>query len=244
MSAYASVLTDTLSVLSFVAGSGKIDAATRKSAQAYLGQVDMGWQAANPIDATATLYLDDLAVTYLDHTGVLNALTRSVAATYVHGDLDMRTREVLRHGKHAEALLSAIERIRSTIGARAEAGYISFSARHVADENNADGEAGAIFDLTPTLDLMADLSGLDAVIADDRCLNKVPSWTDGSGRNAPSGTVIDVLAALRKAGQIDEEAYLASAPPIARSGILCGSFGIGRTAASFVGRARHGWKAP
>jgi hypothetical protein len=103
-------------------------------------------------------------------------------------------------------LLSAIERIRSTISARAEAGSIDFSARHQEDET-AERETGAALDLAPTLDLMSDLSGIDAAIADDRCLNKLPIWTDRSGRHAASGSVIDVLAALRTAGRIDEEAY-------------------------------------
>jgi hypothetical protein len=54
---------------------------------------------------------------------------------------------------------------------------------------------------------MSDLSAIDAAIADDRCLNKLPTWTDRSGRSAVSGTVLDVLATLRTANQIDEEAY-------------------------------------
>ena len=206
MREYEPVLTDTLTALFFLASSAKIDATTRKSAQAYLGQVDAGWPTANPIDATMTLYLDDLAVTYLDHAGVLDALTQSVAATFVHEDLDNRARELLRHGKQAEALLGAIERIRSTISTGVENGRIRFSARHRQDEN-AKGETDATLDSAPTLDLMSDLFGVDVAIADDRCLNKHSMWTDSSGRNAVSGAVIDVLAALRAADQIDEEAY-------------------------------------
>lgn len=206
MKAYSSVLTDTLSVLTFLAGSGEIDAATRKSAQQYLGQVDAGWQAANPIHATSTLYLDDLAVTYLDHAGVLEALTRSVAVTYVHEDLDKQTREALRHDKHAEALLNAIERIRSTLSTQIEAGRIGFSARHTAREN-PEGVADAILDSLPTLDLLSDLSSIDTAIADDRCLNKLPTWSDSSARNALSSSTIDILATLRTIGKIHEEAY-------------------------------------
>lgn len=206
MNGYAPVLTDTLTVLSFLASRGKIDAATQKSAQAYLRQVDTGWQAANPIDASTTLYLDDLAVTYLDHTGILDVLTQSVGAAFVHGDLDKRTREVLRYGKHAEALLSAIEQIRNAIATRVEAGLIDFSARRGQDEN-AEGEADAMLGSAPTLDLMSDLSGINAVIADDRCLNKLSTWTDGSEHNAVVGSVLDVLATLKTAGRIDEETY-------------------------------------
>lgn len=206
MSACAPVLTDTLTALSFLAGSGKVDAAIRRNAQAYLQQVDAGWPAAKAIDETATLYLDDLAVTYLDHVGVLDYLAQSVAATFVHEVTDKQTREVLRHGKHVEALLSAIERIRAIVGAGIEMNRVGFSMRH-REREGAESDRDAILDSAPSLDLLSDLSGIDATIADDRYLNKLPTWIDNSGRKAASGSVIDVLAVLRAAGQIDEEAY-------------------------------------
>jgi hypothetical protein len=144
--------------------------------------------------------------TYLDDTGVLDALTQSVVATFVHEDLDKRTRELLRCGKHSEALLSAIERIRSTISTLVEAGRICFSARQRYGENT-EGETDTILDSAPTLDLMSDHSGFDAAIVDDRCLNKLPTLTDSSGRNTILGAAIDVLAALKAAGEIDEEVH-------------------------------------
>jgi hypothetical protein len=35
-----------------------------------------------------------------------------------------------------------------------------------------------------TLDIMSGLSGIGVVIVDDRCLNKLPSWTDSGGHRA------------------------------------------------------------
>ncbi len=59
----------------------------------------------------------------------------------------------------------------------------------------------------PTLDLMSGLSGVDAVIVDDRCLNKLPNWTDASGNRAAACTTLDVLAALKAGGQINSADY-------------------------------------
>ena len=73
MTRFASVLTDTRSVLSFLAGSGKIDSEIKKTAEAYLHQVDKGWESAVAIKSQSALYLDDLAVrTYLDHVRISN----------------------------------------------------------------------------------------------------------------------------------------------------------------------------
>src|SRR3954454_21052285 len=79
MTGYAPVLSDTLSEIAFLARKGRVDAATRQGAEAYLRQVDKGWSAAPPITSATLLYLDDLTVTYLDHVGLLDTLIDSVA---------------------------------------------------------------------------------------------------------------------------------------------------------------------
>lgn len=206
MSAYAPVLTDTLSVLSFLANRGKVDAATRKSAEAYLGQVDKGWAASHAIDGATTLYLDDLAVTYLDHAGLLDGLTQCASSVFVYEDVEKQTRQLLRHAKNADDILGAIERIRVELSTVADAGRIHFSGRQRQD-GAPEEEQDGLFDGSPTLDLLSDLSGIDIVIADDRYLNKLPNWTDSSEQTAISGAVIDVLVALRGAGQLDDETY-------------------------------------
>ena len=111
MSPHAAVLTDTLAVASYLSGAGKLDSERKERAETYLNQVDPGWDAAQPISPESRLYLDDLTINYLDHVGLLEILTNSVAAVFVHKDLDSETRNLLHYGKHTEDLLAAIERI-------------------------------------------------------------------------------------------------------------------------------------
>ncbi|MBZ9868516.1 hypothetical protein LB515_24355 [Mesorhizobium sp. CA15] len=208
MTSHRSVLTDTLSVLSFLSGSGNLDAETKRAAEAYLTHVDVGWETPQTITPQSTLYLDDLAVVYLDYVGLLDVLTRSVKAVFVHVDLDTRTRETLQHGKHVDDLLSAIERIRANVSTGVEAGRLTFSARHRIDNgNDEEHERDETFDSSPTLDLVADLSQIEVVLSDDRCLNKRPAWVDSSKRSAYSASTLDILAALKDSGRIDAQVY-------------------------------------
>jgi hypothetical protein len=124
----------------------------------------------------------------------------------VHKDLDSETRNLLHYEKHTQDLLAAIERIRAVIAAKVEMGRIRFSARHLRD-TSGDEEKDDILENAPTLDLLSDLSDIDVVVADDRCLNKLPNWTDASGRSVLATSSLSVLAALRRGGQIDNSAY-------------------------------------
>ncbi|RWB74595.1 MAG: hypothetical protein EOQ50_14880 [Mesorhizobium sp.] len=205
MDAFKSVLTDTHRVMSFL--SSKIDSARRNAAEPYLRQVDQGWPEAQPIETTSTLYLDDLSVAYLDHVGVLDSLTSAVTSVYVHEDVAEQAQATLRHAEAANRLLTAIDEIRRKISAEVESGRIAFSARHVSERDEGDDEHEDPTVAAPTLDLLSDLADIDVVVADDRCLNKMPNWSDGAGRTVPCATTLDVLASLRRSGRLSEDDY-------------------------------------
>ncbi|MER8663611.1 hypothetical protein NKH34_21010 [Mesorhizobium sp. M1148] len=206
LSGYSSVLTDIHSVLKFLSSTGKIDAASRRSAETYLRHVDKGWSNAPEINQNSKLYLDGLAVTYLDHAGLLAVLIRSAGDIFIHEDVNAQTQQTLRYSEHTQELLSSIERIRSAVAAGVENGRVTFSARRPSNEPpNEDGEDPT--DFSPTLDLLSDLTGVDVAIADDRCLNKLPNWVDPSRQTARCATTLDILTALRVARKLDDEAY-------------------------------------
>jgi hypothetical protein len=202
---YAGVLTDTSAVLTFLANNGRIDAETRERAETYLKHQDEGWSDPQPISATSNLYIDDLTVGTLDHVGLLDPLTRAVTSVSVHTDLAKETQNLLRHEEHAAELLDAVERIRAALHAHLENGRVVFSARRAYEES--DDEEKDEFFQSATLDLLCDLSEVDAVCADDRFLNKLANWTDAKGETAVFTSTLSVLAALHAGKQIDDSAY-------------------------------------
>lgn len=217
VSAYAQQLTDTLEVLSFLAARGKLDIAKRQAAERYLLQVDKRWDAAPSIQEASLLYLDDLAVTYLDHVGLLDVLAQSVQAIFVHLDVAEQTQAILRHAEHADELLNSIEQIRSAIATAIASGRVTFCRRHVSREPTGAEDEDPL-GTSPTLDLLADLAGVHVGIADDRFLNKLPFWTDAAGRTARSASSLDVLGALYASGRINSEAHWIARHKLRRAG--------------------------
>jgi hypothetical protein len=206
MSGHAEVLTDTRSVLAFLSQGAKIDAGIKKVATDYLHQVDKGWDNSPAIMPDSKLYLDDLAVTYLDHVGLLETLIRSVSDVYIHPDVEIRARQTINYGKQTTELLAAIESIRGTLSAVLEEGKVKFSSRRLKDDDgDKDTES---FGTSPSLDIMSNLDGIDAVITDDRCLNKLPTWSDGLGHSARAATTLEVLDELKAAKRLSDDAHL------------------------------------
>ncbi len=201
LSAHSSTLTDTLAVLSFLSRAGKIDGATADAAQAYLHRVDKGWPDAQAVSGNTKLYLDDLSVTYLDYVGILEPMTRNVAAAFIPHEVGEHTKGMLEYADLTEDILEAIERIRATISSALDEGHLHYSARRMRD-NQTENED--ILESYPTLDLLADLSKIDLALADDRCLNKESFWADGALRRVPVGSTLDVLLTLKRAGKLDD----------------------------------------
>lgn len=205
MDAHIAVLADTHEVLRFLVAQGAIDASRECDAAAYFEHVDQKWPGGVTLAATSRVYVDDLAATYLDQVGLLSALAANVAAVFVEPSLDDETKQTIRHGKNAAALLGAIERIRVAIAKGLDGGRINFSRRNRAA--SPEDEPQSLKHRSSTMDLLSNLQGIDVVVADDRSLTKGGVWSDGAGRSIPCATSLDLLATLRADGKIDDETF-------------------------------------
>lgn len=199
LSSYSDVMTDTRAVLDLVRA--RVVASVAEGAETYLKQVDQGWETKPPLSAKSIVYLDDLSVSYFDHIGILKPFAETVVEVFVTQDVEQQADAVLRASELADGLLAAIDRIRSILSAGLQKGNVSFSSRRLAvGEESEDGDSGRL----PSLDIMADLSGLDVVVCDDRFLNKDLFWEDGI-RRIPCANTLDLIYALNNRGRISQQ---------------------------------------
>lgn len=206
LSGFSGSIADTHSVLKFL--TGKVDASVEANAAAYLKQVDQGWASNASINKDATIYLDDLAVTYLDQVHLLEPLTRAVRAVFVDEEIDDRTKGALRFADQADALISSVEHIRSTLNKALDANTLRFTHRKLlqVSEGAPDTQADSPLPPMPTLDILSNLEGIDAVTCDDRFFNKEPAWSDPR-RRVPTVTSLDLLGGLLDRGKLTAGEY-------------------------------------
>ena len=201
LSPYAHILTDTHAALAVTRN--KISAPAAANASTYLAQVDKGWEKKQTLTRNTKVYLDQLAVTYLYHVGILEAFVGAVGAVYVTQEVEDHCDAVIRAEDFSSELLASVERIRATVHAGLEKGTIAFSARRMRrPEEPADGDDEIAVSF-PSWDILSDLSELDAVAVDDRFLNKEAVWNDGS-HHVPSVSTLEILLALNNRGVISE----------------------------------------
>ncbi|MEZ2142262.1 hypothetical protein AAE026_08140 [Bradyrhizobium sp. DN5] len=200
---YDGILADTQAVMNLL--SAKVDSPTARNATAYLNQVDQGWTNGTSLDANSIVYLDQLSVTYLHHVGLLDKLTSNVSEVYVSSEVESDCEAILQGADLSAELGLAVDRIRAALHAAIEKGTsIRFTGRRLAgttdDDEAGDGGPSAAF---PSIDILTDLTDIDAVICDDRFLNKELFWEDGK-RRVVCATTIDVIAALNSRTVLSE----------------------------------------
>jgi hypothetical protein len=198
---YSDVLTDTHAALSLA--QTKVSASIVGNASTYLSQVDKGWPKKRELTKSSTVYLDQLAVTYLYHVGVLEAFVGSVAAAYVSQEVEDQCNAVLQGDEFSSDLLAAVERIRAILNAGLEKGNIVFSARRIRRHDEATDDDDEMGNSFPSLDILSNLSGMDAIAVDDRFLNKETVWSDGNHRVVCVST-LEIILALNERGVISE----------------------------------------
>src|SRR5262249_35169383 len=138
----------------------------------------------------AVLFLDDLSVSYLEHTGLLAKLQAAGLETYISGHKLNEVNALLRYEQLASEVEKVIETIRSFLALGIQTEKIKVGPIAHLDE----GEKSAAQD-HPTFEIFHLGKHAEAIVADDRFLNEHSHIDDGSS-HTPILTTLDLLDAL------------------------------------------------
>ena len=194
ISPYASVLTDTHTILRVLQGLGAVDQVTEETARQYFAVQDKGWTAPPVPRTDQPIYLDSLSLIYLHTVGLLEALVATFEDVSINAGAEEDAFALIEHDHHATDVLRVIDDIRSAILKAHASGKIMFGPRWSQADESVHTSS------TPTLHLLGDLCGSDAVVFDDRALNKDPFVADRAGRRARIVTSLDIIEELHARG--------------------------------------------
>ena len=202
MTAHTSRLSDMHALLMALVDLGAIDQAKEAAADKYFQLQDRGWPSPALPDKGRPLYLDDVAVSYLQTTNLLEVVISAFDAVYVGSDVEQEASAIIEMDRQSAEILRILDDIRAAVTQADEARKIIFGPR-------APSVAPDERDLS-TMHLLANLSQADAVVCDDRSLNKNPHATDRSNHNARTLTSLDLIEELLGRGIItkaDRQSY-------------------------------------
>lgn len=201
LGSYSDFITDTRQVIDFLKNQGKLSAQLEATASKYINAVDNGREGAKSIVLPTRLFLDDLAVSYLDYTKTLPVLAEAAGPLLVTPELLAEAEALINHEQVSDVLLSKIEEIRRVIEAGIKSQKIVINHEVYEPAREKEDQFGRT---SPTVALLRSVTPFDAIAADDRVLGKSPNWEMPFGLTVATNS-IDILNALFAREAIAEE---------------------------------------
>lgn len=212
LSAHAAVLSSCLAVVQKLRQKGAITADEEKRARAYLQLHEKPWPNQPEIADGATLYLDDLAISYLQHLGLLGKF-KAAGLTAVASPRELSEADALiSYERISEEVQDVIERIRASLNSRIESGHVRVGGRRNFDELETKS-----LPEHPSVGILALAPQCDVSIIDDRFLNQHMN-IDSGGALAPVISTLDLLDALVASSVISNDDHLEYRTRLRRAG--------------------------
>ena len=209
---YLFLLSSCQSIVDKLRQGGQITAEEEKKARAYLHLHEKPWPDQPEIADGAILYLDDLAMNYFLHLGILQKLKPAGFRPIVSPRKISETNELISYESISGKVNDTIECIRSAISSRIESGKIKVGRRCNINELEKQSISEH-----PTFGVIALARDCNAIIADDRFLNQHASIDDGNVQ-APLFSTMDILDTLLSAGSITPQDRLEYRTLLRRAG--------------------------
>ena len=202
LTAHVAVLSSCQSIVDKLRQKGRIRASEAQKARSYLQLHEKLWPNQPEIADGAVLYLDDLAVNYFLHLGILEKLRAAGFRPIISPTTELETNQLISYESISGKAKDAIERIRSAVNSRIESEKIK-----VGRLINTDHSIARSISEHPTAGVHDLAKYCDAIITDDRFFNK-GSNCDNNGILTPIFTTLDLIDALVSADSITSEERL------------------------------------
>ena len=212
LTSHSSVLVSCQAVVKKLSHMAEITDSVEKNALAYLQLREKPWPYQPEIADTAILYLDDLAVFYVLHTGILEKLCKLEFKLFVSSGLVSELNALITYERTSGHVIGAIENIRSVVSQGIESGKVKVGKWH-----NIDGWEEQPVSEHQISDILALAEACDAIIADDRFFNQWPQ-IELNGAQAPLYSTMNLLDALTSTGSISPEKRLELRTSLRRAG--------------------------
>lgn len=196
---HEAVLCSCLSVVDKLKQKGRLTAKEEKHARAFLQLREKQWPSQPEIADGATLYLDDLSISYFQDLGLLGKLKAAGLRAIVSPREFSEANSFISYEQISGEVKDTIERMRTALNSRIETGHIK-----VGSINNIPESRKKLLSIHPSESLFSIAHQCDAVIVDDRCFNQHAN-IDMDGTIVPLFSTIDLLDAMVKADVLSDD---------------------------------------
>jgi hypothetical protein len=140
LSAYRDVLTDMHALLTTFVERGAVEQAVEQVARSYFEVQDKGWQPTAPLDPRKPIFIDGLALIYLQTVDLLDPVLNLFSEVYVDATVAEEAQALIDYENHTNTVLELIGDIRAAVHSAHVSGKLVFGPMRNASAN--DDEAG------------------------------------------------------------------------------------------------------
>lgn len=214
LSPYYAGLSSCLSIVNKLRQTGQLTATAESRALAYLQLHEKEWPSPPEISDGAVLYLDDLSVSYLQNAGLLAKLRPAGLEAHVAKRTTDEINALLRFEHLTAGVSELIESIRSVLADGIQTGKVRLG-QMIREEDLEESTLG----YHPTFGLLELANDVQAIIVDDRSMNKHGIGGRDS-QKVPILTTMDLLGRLYSTEQINLDKWLECRTRLRRAGYL------------------------
>ena len=209
-------IVSTRPIVDALTDSGALTSAEISIAIDYLGKHDKCWGSEAELPSGSKLYLDELAITYLQSTAMLNPICQSRFQVFIHPDKARECDTFVKIQKINERQRKTIDRLRTWLKTETTNGFVVALPKVAAD---LDLEPDSIS--TKSLsDFLFGAARAPVFIVDDRALNKASSATHKDGSSSAIRTTLDVLGWLHANGDLTQDQLSSKRMELRKSGVM------------------------
>jgi hypothetical protein len=186
-------------LLDFLIEEGEIaeDPALGAKAAAIVGKER--WANFVPPDLTRPIFLDGLSANCLNHLELIPFVSRMFPRVVTHESTKAEAEALIEYSMYQRDIEELVHGIRKTISKNFDQGKIKLSpARNLNLKHEGEWMDDSL------LNLLFDPGDVEAIIFDDRSMNRRPEYNNEGGLRIPFATSIDLLAALAEQNIIPE----------------------------------------
>lgn len=195
---FSGSLADPVVVAHALCDEGLITEAKRDVSLEYLELVSSGEMSGIKLARGAPVFLDRVSAEYLFNTELLEVLINSDRKVFIHPDALDEWQALVDTERYSEAMTETLENIRRVIRGKMAEGKVKFLRE---GQRSSDEEHFGISALS-LVDLLEDVSGIDAACIDDRMLNSQLFIEDRYGRKVGLFCSLDVIDMLVERGAV------------------------------------------
>lgn len=196
-------------VLSAIRLAGHLSEAESRNAEAYLRLHEQPWSHNPVVQPGATLYLDDVALSYLQHLGLLARLQMAGFKVYVTSSEVERANVLVGHDASADDARQIVEELQVTLRDAIVSGKVRLGRLLEGEEE------GGELDIHPSRLLLSDRPEVDTLVIDDRFINRFATHDSYSIASS-----VDLLATMATDGALTAEQLTQAITVIRQAGML------------------------